>query len=136
VVSEAWAWIGTPYHHHARLKGKGVDCAQLLCAVYFDAGVVPEIVTGHYAIDWHLHRGEELYLDWLARFGRRLEPGEQVQGGDVAVYRFGRTFSHGCIYVSEIELVHSYLGAGVILTRLDEEPLASRERQDWTLWKA
>lgn len=29
VAQEALAWLGTPYHHHARIKGVGVDCAQI-----------------------------------------------------------------------------------------------------------
>ena len=33
VVAEAIAWLGTPYHHRARIKGVGVDCAQLALGV-------------------------------------------------------------------------------------------------------
>ncbi len=29
LVQEARSWLGTPYHHQARLKGVGVDCAGL-----------------------------------------------------------------------------------------------------------
>ena len=32
IVAEAMTWLGTPYHHRGKLKGIGVDCAQLpLC---------------------------------------------------------------------------------------------------------
>jgi hypothetical protein len=75
IVTEARAWMGTPYHHHARIKGVGVDCAQLLCEVYEAVGLVPHIDTGHYPHDWHLHRGEELFMEWLDRVGApRIDP--------------------------------------------------------------
>lgn len=40
VIESAKAWLGTPWHHMARVRGAGVDCAQLLMATYSDAGVI------------------------------------------------------------------------------------------------
>ena len=65
VVAEALSWLGTPYAHRQRLKGVGVDCAQLPLAVYAAAGVLGTDEVGPYAAQWHLHRGEELYLRHL-----------------------------------------------------------------------
>ena len=62
VVAEALSWLGTPYAHRQQLKSVGVDCAQLPLAVYAAAGVIGEADVGAYAAQWHLHRGEELYL--------------------------------------------------------------------------
>jgi cell wall-associated NlpC family hydrolase len=33
VVREAESWIGTPFHHAARVKGAGIDCLMLLAEV-------------------------------------------------------------------------------------------------------
>lgn len=33
VVEEALSWIGTPYHHQARLKGVGVDCIGIITCI-------------------------------------------------------------------------------------------------------
>jgi NlpC/P60 family putative phage cell wall peptidase len=134
VIAEARTWLGTPYHHHARVKGAGVDCAMLLAEVYAGAGVVPPVAIGpaDYPHDWHLHRSEELYVAWLERCGAR-----EVQTpapGDVALFRWGRTWSHGAILVDGGQLVHSYVGRGVILTRLDEDPLAGRVPRWYSLW--
>lgn len=41
IVAEARSWLGTPYHHQARLKGVGVDCAGLLIGVARNLGMVP-----------------------------------------------------------------------------------------------
>src|SRR5260370_9302840 len=43
VVQEAESWIGTPFHHAARVKGAGVDCLMLLAEVYQHPGVVAPI---------------------------------------------------------------------------------------------
>jgi NlpC/P60 family putative phage cell wall peptidase len=33
IVAEARTWLGTPFHHQARLKSVGVDCAGLIIGV-------------------------------------------------------------------------------------------------------
>jgi cell wall-associated NlpC family hydrolase len=118
VVQEALTWLGTPYHHHARVKGVGVDCAQLLCAVYEACGCVPHIDPGNYAHDWHLHRGEEVFIGWLEKAGAR----EVHSHGGVVVYGSGAG-----------TVVHAYLGRGVVRSRLDEEPLQGRAARFWSM---
>jgi cell wall-associated NlpC family hydrolase len=76
-------------------------------------------------------RNEERYLWWLTQVGATLV--DKPQAGDVAMFRFGRTWSHGGIFVSPTEVVHAYVKSGVILTRLTEEPLASRPQCFFTL---
>src|SRR4051794_18561064 len=56
VVREAESWIGTPFHHAARVKGAGVDCLMLLAEIYEHAGIAPHIEPSFYVPDWHLHR--------------------------------------------------------------------------------
>lgn len=131
VVAEARRWIGTPYHHHGRVLGVGVDCAQILCAVYEACGLVDHIDPGNYARDWHLHRSEELYLGWLMKAGATEVASPQP--GDVAVFRFGRTWSHGGILIDADQVVHAYIGRGVIVNRLNEEPLQGRHVRFFSL---
>lgn len=140
VVQEAQSWLLTPYHHHGRIKGVGVDCAQLLCAVFEACGLVPHVDTGFYPVDWHLHRGEELFVQTLAPHAVLQPDGTQALPGDVFVFRYGRTFSHGAIYVGEDAqgrglLVHSYIGRGVILSGFHEEPLCGRAFQHWSIFQ-
>lgn len=126
VVAEALSWIGTPYHHHGRIKGVGVDCAQILAAVFEACGLLPALDLGHYPREWHLHHGEELYLGWMTRLGAREI--EAPLPGDMAVYRFGRCYAHGAIVVEPdaAAMVHAYLDHGVIFTRAGEAPLDGR----------
>ncbi|MEX8520078.1 MAG: hypothetical protein AB3X44_16330 [Leptothrix sp. (in: b-proteobacteria)] len=135
IVEEAYSWMNppTPYHHHARLKGIGVDCAQILIGVFEACGVVANVDPGNYAHDWHLHHSEELYANHLDLYGvRTTEP----QAGDVALYKFGRTYSHGAIVVNNnLDVIHSYIGRGVILSRPHEDPLDGRPVLYWSINK-
>ena len=121
VVAEALSWLGTPYAHRQRLKGVGVDCAQLPLAVYAAAGVIGEAEVGAYASQWHLHRAEELYLHHLQALGGREIARDQAGAGDFAVWRYGRTFSHGAILVAPGRIVHAVRGQGVVLGDLERD---------------
>lgn len=131
VVAEATTWLHTPYHPHGRLKHVGVDCAQILLAIYPALGLGTEVDPGNYAQDWHMNRNEEQYIRWLETAGavRTSDP----QPGDIALFRFGRCFSHGAILVGERNAIHAYVRRGVILTSLDEDPLYHRPVIYWTL---
>ena len=43
VVAEAKTWLGTPWRHMQRIKGVGVDCANLPAAVYEACGVIEHV---------------------------------------------------------------------------------------------
>lgn len=40
IITEARTWLGTPFHHQARLQGVGVDCAGLLIGVARNLGLI------------------------------------------------------------------------------------------------
>ncbi len=127
VVKETLSWLGTPYHHLAAVKGAGVDCAMLVVEVFRACSLVPpELDPRPYAPDWHLHKGEELFLGWLNQFG---SPVQRPQPGDVVVWRYGRTYSHGAVVVDDAGgIVHAVKAAGcVVRGHLHETELARRE---------
>jgi cell wall-associated NlpC family hydrolase len=134
VVGEALSWLGTPYAHRQRLKGVGVDCAQLPLAVYAAAGLIPETDVGAYAPQWHLHRGEELYLAWVEQFGREIAV-EAAQAGDFLIWRYGRTFSHGAIALDGDHVIHARRGLGVVIDRPNcDEELRTRPVRAFSLF--
>jgi len=106
VVAEAIAWLGTPYHHRGRLKGIGVDCAQLALGVYANVGLIDAFDTGDYPPDWHLHRDGERYLAVISRLADEIDPAE-ILPGDVLLFKFGRAFSHGAIVTDWPQIVHA-----------------------------
>lgn len=131
VVEIARSWIGTRYHHRGRIKGAGVDCAQLLIEVYAEAGLIERFDTGEYPMDWALHRDEERFIGWLARYAVQTPC---ALPGDVLVFRYGRTFSHGAIVVSDTLMIHSMIGRGVEQVERDE--FASRPCLAYTVFGA
>ena len=129
VVQEAESWIGTPFHHAARLKGIGVDCLMLLAEIYERAGVAAHVEPPFYVPDWHLHRDAERYLDGLTHYAHEIPGPPQGPGplpGDIALFRFGRTFSHGAIVTDWPFLIHAYWNIGVVRGDATLYPLADR----------
>jgi cell wall-associated NlpC family hydrolase len=126
VVAAARAWIGTPYHHAADVKGAGVDCAMLLVRVYSDLGLISPFDPRPYVRDWMLHRDDERYLGFLLERARMVsEPGP----GDVILFRFGRCFSHGGIVTKfdPLTIVHAFAPARIVF---EEEPARNGELAD------
>ncbi|WP_294538109.1 hypothetical protein [uncultured Rhodoblastus sp.] len=119
VVSEARKWILTPYHNGADILGAGVDCGMLIVRVFVDLGLVPAFDPRPYDPDWMLHRDDEKYLSFFSqRCARVIKP----QPGDLALFRYGRCYSHGGIVTGAdpVAIVHAYHDAGCVV----EEALA------------
>jgi cell wall-associated NlpC family hydrolase len=131
IVRAAKDWLGTPYHHHARIKHGGVDCAMFPLAVYQECGVLPaDFTPPDYSMQWHLHRSEELYLKTIEPFVWELAHTGVVQPADFVVFKFGRAFSHGAIVVNWPIIIHSYIPHGVLLgDALRDGELLGRERK-------
>jgi len=123
VIEEARTWLGTPFHHAARVKGAGVDCLMLLAEVYHRAGIVAAIEPPFYVPDWHLHRDAERYMQGLLQYAR---PIAEPLPGDIALFRFGRTYSHGAIVVGWPRLIHAYWSIGVVWGDATRYPLQDR----------
>lgn len=124
VVAEAESWIRTPFHHAARVKDAGVDCLMLLAEVYERAGVAGHIDPPFYVSDWHLHRDAERYMEGLLQYAW---PVDEPLPGDIALFKFGRTFSHGAIVVAWPRVIHAYWNQGVVWGDAGLHPLAERE---------
>ncbi len=124
VVAEALTWIGTPFHHAARVKGAGVDCLMLLAEVYERAGVAPHVDPPFYVPDWHMHRDAERYLEGLLGYARAID-GPPLPG-DIALFKFGRVFSHGAIVTEWPRLIHAYWAIGVVWGDATLHPLKGR----------
>jgi cell wall-associated NlpC family hydrolase len=134
VAAEALTWLRTPYAHRQRVKGVGVDCAQFPLAVYAAAGVIAPTEAGPYCPQWHLHRSEELYLNVVLDLAREIAP-EAAGLGDFAVWRYGRTFSHGAILLEGWRVIHALSGVGVTLgDRSVDEALRTRPMRMFSLW--
>lgn len=135
VVKEALTWEGTPYHHHARVKGVGVDCAQLPAAVYEAVGLIPHLKP-RYSEQWMMSRDEELYLSYVFPYAKEISR-EEVGPGDFAIWKYGRTFSHGAIVIEPPIILHAIVKARrVVRANMDEEEeLKRRPARFFTVFK-
>jgi cell wall-associated NlpC family hydrolase len=109
VVNVARRWLGTPYHTGARVKCQGADCITLLAGIFEEAGLVPRIDIPPYSPQWHLHRDTERYLEGLLRYTHEIEG--PPKPGDIALWKFGRCFSHGAIVINWPQVMHAYVGS-------------------------
>jgi cell wall-associated NlpC family hydrolase len=116
IVTEAESWIGTPYVGWSRVKGGGVDCGQLLAAVY--------IATGHmdadiklptdYALNIGLHQASTEYIDIVLRYFREI-PEADVLPGDVVVWKLtgSLAYCHAAIVKTWPNYFIHAIGSGV-----------------------
>lgn len=121
IVAAARSWLGTPFHHGARKKGVGVDCGNLLLAVYLEAGVLQEAPAFEPPPPgWYLHHADERYVRLIARYCEPVQP--PWEPGDVLVFRGWRwpSAGHAGIYVGGGLLIHAVQGSGV-----EEWPMSS-----------
>lgn len=127
LVIEALSWRGTPYHNHGRVKGVGADCLTFLAGAFENAGLVPPIEIPNYPPQWHLHHSDEKYLDGLLRYCVEVDgPPDRVPlPGDIVLWRFGRTYSHGAIVVEWPTVIHAFTGRKIARADADRDaPLA------------
>jgi cell wall-associated NlpC family hydrolase len=112
IVAQARTWLGTHWHHNARVKGAGVDCGQFIIAAYIDAGLVADFATGQYPADWMLHQSDERFLGWVTMY---LDEVKAPLPGDVAVWKYGMCYSHGAIVLDWPQIIHSYRREGGVV---------------------
>lgn len=133
VMVEALTWLTTPFHDCARVKGHGVDCANLLIGVYANAGIIAEFEPEQYSPQWHMHRSEEKFLKTIERFAHEI-PGPP-QPGDVVLFQFGRCFSHAAIVVAWPVVIHAYVVRGVELCNVSiDGHFKGRKTKFFSVW--
>lgn len=137
VVAIARTWLGTPYHDHAKIKGAGVDCGQIIGATFEEAGIIDSFETGYYSPQWYMHKDGEEFVRILLSYGTHEIEATDALPGDIVVYKFARSFAHGAIIVDPgfPRIIHAYKPAwGVIENDGAIGPLGARERRFFSRW--
>jgi cell wall-associated NlpC family hydrolase len=111
VIEIARTYLRTPYHPEGRLKGVGVDCLTLLVNTYEEAKLIDQVKVPHYPPDFMQHRSEEKYLNGLLDYSKEVEA---PQPGDIALWKFGRCFSHAAIVIEWPKIIHAQVKVGVV----------------------
>jgi NlpC/P60 family putative phage cell wall peptidase len=98
IVAEARAWIDTPFHHGARLKGVGVDCVGVVVGVARALGIAVEDRAAY-----------PLRPDGSLRpeLDRQMLRVAEASTGDVLLMRFEGEPHHVAFFAGET-LIHAY----------------------------
>jgi hypothetical protein len=136
VIEVARSWIMTPFHDCVAVKGAGVDCANLLAAVYAEAGVIKPVEIARYSPQWFLHRSEELFIGYVLRAGGREIDERDVEMGDIAMFKLGRCFAHGAIIINWPDrIIHAHaISRAVVYGSGWQGDLAEVPRRFFSLW--
>jgi len=114
VAQKALEFLGTPYHHQAKVKGLGVDCGQLILAVAQELNLVsPTMRVTNYSTEWHLHNTKEKMLNMLEQFNCVEKTTLEV--GDIVCFKFGRVCSHLGIYLGDGQFIHARIDQGKVV---------------------
>lgn len=116
LLNYAETWIGTPFRDCADIVGPkgGVDCAMSLTRWHVDTGRLPPFEPRPYSARAMLHSEEELFLKWVQDRLGGVETTDP-KPGDVLVWRYGKTFSHGGLLYNSDEVIHAYAYAKMCL---------------------
>ena len=115
VIAAARAWLGTPYHDQAILRGVGCDCLGLARGVWRDlVGAEPHAIPP-YSRDW----GETGVREVLADGARAMMiefPVAQIGPGVLVLFRMAprAIAKHVGILTSPDRFIHAYDRLGVI----------------------
>jgi cell wall-associated NlpC family hydrolase len=140
IVELAHQWCRTPYRSGAMVRGAGTDCAMLLVAVYRTLGYLPpDFDPRPYSPQWHLHRNEEIYLNFARHFARELPAPSGP--GDAVLFKIGRLFAHGGIITSWPNIIHARAPSPVYEEDCSRDvtgkhALWRAEKRFFTLWGA
>jgi cell wall-associated NlpC family hydrolase len=131
IITEAKTWLRTPWRHAAAIKGAGVDCGRIVIEIYANCGLIERFVPDYYPQDFALHSSEERFLTNIERYAARVDNAKQ---GDIAVWKFGRCFSHAAIVVDWPAIIHAKINEGVLLDDGTQGELAGREVRFYSIF--
>jgi NlpC/P60 family putative phage cell wall peptidase len=116
IVTEALAWIGTPYRHQGSRKGIGCDCLGMVRGIWRELYGTALEEPAPYAADWAEAGGEERLLS-AARRHFREKPVAEGTPGDLVLFRWRPHLpaKHLGVLVDGTSFVHAYEGAGTVV---------------------
>jgi NlpC/P60 family putative phage cell wall peptidase len=112
IVAAARAWIGTPYHHQASVRGVGADCLGLVRGIWRDLYGDDAEVPPAYSKDWAEANNREAMLEAASRHLKAISA-TAIAPGDVIVFRLRQGFvaKHAAILASASTMIHAMEGA-------------------------
>ena len=127
IVIQARSWIGTPFHHQARLKGVGCDCLGLIVGVVDKLGLCDKYgapLTGYDEVTYSKEPDGQYLMQKLCELLEEVPPAD-ARAGDLALFTVRNNPQHMAIlsdYDGGIGMIHAYAPARrVVEHRLDND---------------
>ena len=128
IVNHARTWLGTPFHHQARLKGVGCDCLGLVVGVVDELGLKDkngQLLAGYDEIAYS-KEPDGAYL--TQKLTDLLEEVQEPQAGDLALFSVRDNPQHLAIltdYEGWLGMIHAYAPARRVVEATGIEPATS-----------
>ena len=113
------------------MKHAGVDCGRYLIEVYANCGLIDRFVPEPYPQDFALHSSDERFLCNIERYAVKVD---SPQTGDIAVFKYGRCYSHAAIVIDYPRIIHAKINEGVTLDLATQGDLLNRSVRFYTLF--
>lgn len=127
IVTQARTWLRTPFHHQARLKGKGCDCLGLIVGVVDELGLKDSAGMKLAAYDEVTYSKEPDGAYLIQKLTGILTevPIADARAGDLALFKVRENPQHLAIltdYEGALGMIHCYAQARrVVEHRLDDD---------------
>lgn len=127
IVAHARAWVGTPFHHQARLKGIGCDCLGLVVGVVDELGLKDANGVQLAAYDEVTYSREPDGAYLIEKLTGLLEevPVDEARAGDLGLFKVRENPQHLAIlsnFEGALGMIHSFAPARrVVEHRLDDD---------------
>jgi NlpC/P60 family putative phage cell wall peptidase len=125
IIAAARAWLGTPYHDQASLRGTGCDCVGLARGVWREVVGPEPFPLPPYSRDWGETGSRELVAEVARRMMIEVSVTEAGPGAMVVFRMMPRAIAkHVGILTAPGSFIHAYERLGVI-----EQPLTPSWRR-------
>ncbi len=127
IVAQARTWLGTPFHHQARLKGKGCDCLGLIVGVVDELGLKDahgRLLSSYDEITYPKEPDGAYLIEKLTDILLEV-PIADARAGDLALFKVRENPQHLAIlsdYENTLGMIHSFAPSRrVVEHRLDDD---------------
>tara|TARA_R110000772_G_scaffold83288_5_gene176126 strand:+ start:1452 stop:1922 length:471 start_codon:yes stop_codon:yes gene_type:complete len=121
------SWVGTPFHSHGAVKGRGVSCIFLIEEILIEVGAIErgEFKLPHGLISWGRHNEESLIEGFMIepevrKHLRRVDIEEGIAPGDIVPMRIERTIHHLGLAIDGTHLIHCHRKKGVMIDSFED----------------
>jgi cell wall-associated NlpC family hydrolase len=113
IVQAARAWLGTPFHHQACVKGRGADCAGLAKGIALELGIITPEQALAIPANYKAHPDPAVMRATLEAYMLPVWP---AQLGDwLWLAATGKQPTHMAMVASDATMIHAHAESGAVV---------------------